>query len=180
MPPRARCAGVRAACYPRGCDTRSPARLSASLAESARYPRRAASAATPLALGHLAGSRPFNSLSHACPRVRCCRARLPPAQCCHLGSPRHQSTGNGCPPCNGHQRRSHRRIVRSPRSVRDCHVHHPSVKSFPLPNPSMCLRHYCTSSLLALHPFASNICTARRHNTRNFCPLQSISPFNAQ
>jgi hypothetical protein len=178
MPPRARCAGARAARYPRGSDTRSPARLSASLSESARYPRRAASAATPLALGHLAGSRPF-----ALARVPT-SAPLPrsptPAQCCHLGSPRHRSTGNGRPPCNGHQRRSHRRIVRSPRSVRDSHVHHPLVKSFPPPNPSMCLRHYCTSSLLALHPFASNICTARRPNTRNFCPLQSISPFNTQ
>jgi hypothetical protein len=53
-----RCAGARAARYPRGCDTRPPACLFASLAKSARLPATCRQCATtPLALGHPCPSR---------------------------------------------------------------------------------------------------------------------------
>jgi hypothetical protein len=79
------CASARAARYPRGYDTCPVTHLFSSLAKSARLPTTCRQcAAMPLALGHpcpssLPSSRARDlSLSCACPRVCCCRARLPP------------------------------------------------------------------------------------------------------
>jgi hypothetical protein len=76
----------------------------------------------------LAGSRPFALLRVP---TSVLLSRSPPSPACyHLGSPHLQSTSNGRPPCNGHQRWSYCRTVCSPRSVHDSHVQHPLVKFF--------------------------------------------------
>jgi hypothetical protein len=181
-----RCAGARAARYPRGCDTRPPTRLFASLAKSTRLPATCRQcAATPLALGHPCPSRLLSSrarglsLSRARPRVRCCRARLPPLHAAisvplvfnpPVTAAHHATAING-----GHTAAPSVPLVQFMTAMSST-----PGQVFSPQNPSLCLRHCCTSSLLALHPFASNICTAHRHNTRNVCSLQSISPFNAE